>query len=186
LLLHSVVALREEEMKKLDALGEVALIVAPGPGHRLDLTRYRARYPKAKLLAPAASRKKIEEVCPVDDTCESALAGLVEIHAIPGMRTELVYEVAVDGGRALIVNDLLGNGVAPAGLAGWIFSKLGTKGGELGIPRIVRFIQVKDQRAARGFIAQQSARDDLAAVTVSHGLHVTDGVGSRLKAASVL
>jgi hypothetical protein len=40
LLLHSVVALQNDEMAKLEALGEVQFIVVPNPFHRMDAHVY--------------------------------------------------------------------------------------------------------------------------------------------------
>jgi hypothetical protein len=40
LLLHSVIALPEEDMKKLESLGNVQFIVVPNPFHRLDAHVY--------------------------------------------------------------------------------------------------------------------------------------------------
>jgi hypothetical protein len=181
LLLHSVVAMNDEEMAKLDALGEVAFLVVPGPGHRIDISRYHARYPNAKVLAPAASRAKIEEVCPVDATCEDALRDVVGVHAIPGLPLELAYEVQAGAGRALILNDVLGRFQPQPGLTGWIFGQLGTPGGKLGLARIVRFRQVKDRAAVHDWVEGLSRRDDLTTVTLSHGEPVTSSVSAELR-----
>lgn len=187
LFLHSVVALDEANMAKLDALGEVGFIVAPGPGHRIDLARYHARYPNAQMLAPAAARKKIEEVCPMNGSCEQGLAGIagVKVHTIPGMPVECLYELDTEGGKALVVNDMLGHGAPQPGIAGWLFAQLGTPGGKLGLPRIVNFFQVKDRPALRSFVVQLSTRDDLRVLTLSHGAALTTDVAGQLKAAIV-
>jgi hypothetical protein len=189
--LHSVVALGDADMAKLEALGDVAFLVAPGPGHRIDIARFHARYPKAKVLAPGAARAKIEEKCPVDASCEEGLAAVSGVRAlpIPGMPNELAYEIDAgdgSGGKYLILNDLLGSGKPPPGLGGWLFGLLGTPGGALGIARIVSLLQVKDKAATRAWIAEQGRRADLRALTISHGAPVTSDVGPALAAAAAL
>ena len=186
LLLHSVVAMNDAEMAMLDGLGDVAFIVAPGPGHRIDVARYHARYPKAQVLAPAASRAKITEKCPVDSTCEDALAAVPGVRAlpIPGLPVELAYEIETGAGKVIVLNDVLGHGAAAPGLGGWVFGLLGTPEGKLGLPRIVRFVQVKDRAGVRTFVGGLAQRDDVVAVTLSHGSAVTGEVRGQLREAT--
>ena len=57
------------------------------------------------MLAPAASRTKVEEVVPVHATCEEALPAVgVGLHVPEGTRGgELVYELPLEAdGRALV------------------------------------------------------------------------------------
>ena len=68
LAVHNAIALREPEMKEIDAWGTVALILVPNGFHRLDAPAFKSRYPGAKVLAPKGSRKKVEEVVAVDGT----------------------------------------------------------------------------------------------------------------------
>jgi hypothetical protein len=52
LLLHSVIAMEEEGMKKLEALGKPSVLIVPHGGHRMDAKFYKERYPAARVLAP--------------------------------------------------------------------------------------------------------------------------------------
>lgn len=180
LFLHSVVALDDAGMAKLESLGDIALLVVPSAGHRMDIARYKKRYPNAKVLAPAAARAKVEELCPVDATCEDGLAGVVTVHSIPGLPNELAYELDVPGGRALVVNDVLGHGAPGPGFGGWVMGLLGPPGGRLGTPRIVRTLQVKDRASVGGWIAGLAKRSDVRALTMSHGDPITGDVAAAL------
>lgn len=190
LLLHSPVCLGEAEMASLDALGPAAFLLVPNAGHRTDLRRYRARYPDARVLAPANARAQVEQVAPVDATCEAELPGLgIEVHRPDGMKEgyELVYEVPLEGGgRALLVNDVIAtpHPRAPTGLKGWIVGALGVPGGGVGLPRIVWFNFGQDREAFRGFVRRLADRPDLRVLTCSHGGPLTSDVAGALRAAA--
>lgn len=186
LVLHSVVCLDAARMKALEALGAPKYMIVPNEGHRTDAPRYKKRYPGLQVLAPKGSRAKIEEVIPVDALCEDVLPGLgIVCHDPPGAKPpghELVYEVEVDGARALIINDLLGNGPKLTGFKGAIFNLLGS-GGVPGVPRIVRMMFVADTTRVRGFLEGLAAKP-WKAITVSHGDAITDDCAGHLKRAA--
>src|SRR6185436_2856825 len=50
LLLHSVIAMNDEGMAKLDALGRPSVMIVPHIGHRMDAPFYKARYPQVRVL----------------------------------------------------------------------------------------------------------------------------------------
>ena len=184
--LHSVVCLDEARMAALDALGPVGFIVVPNGGHRLDAPRFHARYPDAKVLAPAVLRAKVEEVVPVNATCEEALPSVgVSLHLPEGTRGgELVYELPLeDEARALVFNDALGNGPKLTGFAGALISLLGS-GGVLGTPRIVKLRYMADKALFRTFLKQLAEAGPWQALTVSHGDPVTANVADALRAAA--
>jgi hypothetical protein len=184
LLLHSVVCLDDAGMAALDALGRPSILVVPNQGHRMDIREYKARYPNAKVIAPRNARAKVEEVIPVDVDAEAALPPLgITCHRPDGMQEgyELVYDVALEGGgRALLVNDVLGN---PHPSDGFIAGLLGAPGGKLGQPRIVRWRFGKDPAAFRRFILGLADIPDLRVVTLAHGDCLTERCAERLREA---
>lgn len=186
LVLHSVVCLDAARMAALEALGTPKYMIVPNEGHRADAPRYKQRYPAIKVLAPAGSRAKIEEVIPVEALCTDVLPGLgIVCHDPDGAKPpghELVYEVDVEGGKALIINDLLGNGPKLTGFQGAIFNLLGS-GGVLGVPRIVRMMFVRDAAKVRAFLEGLAARP-WKAITVSHGDAITDDCAGHLRRAA--
>jgi hypothetical protein len=190
LLLHSVICLDEAGMTALAALGEPRVMIVPNEGHRLDATAWKARFPQIRVLCPANARAKVEEVIQADGTCEDELpAEGVKIHVPPGFKEayELVYEVDVgDGHKALLVNDVLAHGERIPGFQGFLLGLLGVPGGGFGRPRIVSFFFGKDRGRFKPFVESLAARDDLVALTVSHGPPVVgkDEVRASLTAAA--
>ncbi|MCA9610049.1 MAG: hypothetical protein KC619_30845 [Myxococcales bacterium] len=190
LLLHSPTCLDEATMKQLDGLGPVQLLLVPNAGHRLDIRRYRKRYPDAKVIAPANARAKVEEVTPVDATCEETLPDLgIRLHRPDGMKEgyELVYEVDLpQGGRALLVNDVLADRHphGPTGFSGFVSGLLGPPGGRLGQPRIVRVSFGKDRAAFRRFVERLAEVEDLRAMLTSHGGPTRGDVATQLREAA--
>ena len=64
--LFSPIPLVEDEMERIEALGEPAFLIVPGGHHRLDARPYKARYPKARIVAPSGARGLVSEAVSVD------------------------------------------------------------------------------------------------------------------------
>jgi hypothetical protein len=192
LLLHSPVCLSEGAMAELDALGPVEVVLIPNAGHRMDAKRYRARYPDAVFVCPANARAEVEQVVPIDSSCEDVLPDKgVRIHRPGGVKDgyELVYELDLEGGGVgLLVNDLLAqpHPHQPGGIKGFLMGLLGPKGGKLGQPRIVRFFFGKDRAAFRQFVEELAAIDDLRLMTMSHAAPIRNPVQALKDAATRL
>ncbi len=186
LMLHSVIAMTDAGMAKLDTLGKPSIIVVPQVGHRMDAAFYRARYPKAQVICPAAARAKVEEVVKVDATCEDVLPPLgVVVHRVEGMKGhELAYEVGIEGGRALIVCDILANSDYARTWAGVLMGRI--TGGiktRLGIARIVRLLLVSDKKAARASVERLADIPNLRLVSVAHGVPVQQDCAAAIREA---
>jgi hypothetical protein len=188
LLLHSVIAMDEAGMAKLDALGTPSIMIVPHGGHRMDPPFFKARYPALKVVAPAAARAKIEEVIKVDATSEEALPPIgVRLHEVAGFKHgELAYELDTSGGKLLIVSDVLANDDnPPPGVGGWLMAKLGGGiKGRLGVPRMMKMMMLKNKPAARASLAKLAELRDVTAITLAHGRSLTDGCGEALKEAA--
>ena len=186
LVLHSVVCLDAARMAALEQLGTPKYMIVPNEGHRTDAPRYKARYPQLKVLSPSGCKAKVEQVIPVEALCEDVLPGLgIVCHVPDGAKPpshEFVYEVEVEGGKALIFNDLLGDGPLQKGFQGAIFNFLGP-GGSLGVPRIVRYFFVADKKKVRGFLERLAERP-WQVLTLSHGDPITADCAQRLKQAA--
>src|SRR4051794_7702875 len=59
LLLHSVVAMDEEGMRALEALGQPSVMVVPHAMHTLDAPFYAERFPEMKVVAPKDIAEKL-------------------------------------------------------------------------------------------------------------------------------
>lgn len=190
LLLHSPICLDAAGMAALEALGPIRWLLVPNEGHRSDIKRYKLRYPSAQVIAPKNAIPKVEEVVPVEASCEDVLPPLgVEVWVPDGMKPgyELVYLVNLDGGgRAALINDVLAapHPHAATGLKGAMMKMLGPPGGGVGQARIVRFFFGKDPRQFRGFVERLAAVTDLRVVTTSHGAPLTHDVANVLRAAA--
>ena len=186
LVLHSVVCMDAARMAALEQLGTPKYMIVPNEGHRTDAPRYKARYPQLKVLCPSGAKRKVEQVIPVEAVCEDVLPGLgINCHVPDGAKPpshEFVDEVPVQGGKALIFNDLLGDGPKYKGFQGAIFNFLGP-GGSLGVPRLVRYFFVHDKKQVRGFLERLAERP-WQVVTLSHGDPITADCAQRLKQAA--
>jgi len=113
LLLDSVVAMNEAGMASLESVGRPSVIVIPHPPHLMDAGFYAHRYPSASMVAgPAFRRKLATRGVRVDAGLEEVLPAIdVHPHLVPAFRyEEVVYDVPVQGGRALLFTDLIAEG----------------------------------------------------------------------------
>jgi hypothetical protein len=188
LLLHSVIAMNDAGMAKLEALGKPSIMIVPHGGHRLDPPFYKERYPDIRVVAPAAARAKIEEVIKLDATVEESLPALgVRLHEVVGYKNgELAYEVDTPAGKVLVMSDAVANRDPAPGLGGWLMAGMagGPRNRRLAVPRIVKMMLVGDKKAARASIEKLADIPDLKAVTVAHGRPITDGASAALKEAA--
>jgi hypothetical protein len=186
LVLHSLVALNEAGMKALEALGRPAYAIVPSQHHQMDAPFYRARYPDLMILCPEAARKYVEPHARIDGTVEDVLPALgVRLHAVPGLKiVEYAYDVPMpEGGRMLILNDVLGNVGATRGLIGWlIFRPLIEPGNGPRVADYFRRRHVRDLDTVKCFLAGLGTIRDLRLVTVSHGEPITDDPAAKLRA----
>jgi hypothetical protein len=188
LILHSVVAMNEAGMTALEGLGRPAYMIVPHGGHRTDARFYKQRYPDIKVLAPTNARAKVEEVIPVDATAEAALPPLgIELHKVEGLKTSLsenALVVDIDGGRALIMNDVIGGDGFGGAQSGLMIRMLGTPGGKIGISRAVRWVAIADRMAVKATLDKLAQIPNLKLLTISHGAPVRERVAEGIRAAA--
>ena len=182
--LHSVITLDAPQREALEALGPIGIIVVPSPMHRMDARAYRERYPEATVLCPEAARPAVERVVPVDGTCEAVLPGCgVICHQADGLKpTELVYELALGGGAALIFCDAVFHLPNQPGCAGQWMRWIGSTG-FFGTTWIGRRL-LDDRVRWRQWLEQQSERQDLSALHMAHGEPITVDCAQHLRAAA--
>ncbi|MBI2374388.1 MAG: hypothetical protein HYV07_10375 [Deltaproteobacteria bacterium] len=187
LFLHSVVAMHEEGMRALEAIGPPGVIVVPSASHRLDAPFYKERYPNAVLLCPEASRARVAEKVPVDGTCEERLEDLgVRVYRARGLKpVELVYglDIGKTPQTALVFNDALFHLEHQPGLAGMVLRGIGSTG-FFGMSRLARFSLLESASELADWLREMSHDDGLRCVTVSHGAPLVEDVGARLRDAA--
>lgn len=180
LLLYSVIALDAEGLRALEALGKPEVMVVPHPFHLMDAPFYKARYPELKVVAAPDAEQKLAGKVTVDGRPEDILPAVgVRFEIPPGLKyQEIVLDLDVPGGRALVFTDLFGTGIP--GLFGKL---LGAPGG-VGVARIVKFRQVSDRAAVRGYLSQKGEATDLKLLLVAHGAPLQSGVAEALRRAA--
>lgn len=182
LLIYSAIAMHEEGMQALEALGRPAVMVIPHRRHQMDAPFYKARYPHLRVLAPEARR--VHHV-PVDGGLAELVEFGVRADVLPGNTYEdVVLDIPVPGGRALCVCETLGNIVPPPGVASLLFRLLGPPGGGFGIARAVRLREVRGAAQLRAWLEAQAERGDVRCLLFGHGEPLTRDVSGALRRAA--
>jgi hypothetical protein len=174
----SPIPLDEPEMRRIEALGDIAFLIVPGVGHRLDIKPWKSRYPSARIVCTAGARKAVEEVVPVDSTDDVLADPTVRFAAVPGTRDkEASMIVRRDGRATLILNDVLANVRHPRGLGAHIMARmLGFGVDRPRMPRIGRRLFVDDAAALADAFDNWAAEPGLERIVVSHGDVIVGGV----------
>jgi hypothetical protein len=172
LVIHTAVALREPEMKELEAFGEPAFLLVPSGFHRLDAPRFKHRYPAMKVLAPKGSRAKVAEKVQVDGTYEDyPQDDAVRVEGLLGVKdVEGVMLVRSADGTTVVLNDALFNmPEKPSDFLGWMFTSLFGSAPGPRVSRLVKLLMVGDKKALRSDFERFAAIGDLQRLIVAHG-----------------
>ena len=167
--IYSPIALGEEPMKRVEALGEPAFVIIPNGAHRLDLRPFHRRYPKAKIVtAPRMKSAVAEAVEPVET--KAALGKSAELITIAGTQErEVALLVRHADGCSLITNDVIGNVGHPKGPGAWVMSRLMGFGPKPRIPRVARKMFITNPKALATQFRQWAAIEGLQRIVPSHG-----------------
>lgn len=176
LVIHNAIALEEEGMKRIEELGEPAYLVVPNGYHRMDAPRFKARYPKLKVVCPKNARAKVAKVVEVDlgyagypDDKHVSLTTLAGVGEAEGFMT-----VRSQSGTTVVFNDAVFNMPHLTGAQGWVLKHVTGSTGGPRISRITRLFLVKDKRAFRADLERIAETERLKRVIVSHH-EVIDG-----------
>jgi hypothetical protein len=132
LLVHSPIRMDEALAKAINALGEVAYIVAPNRMHHLFFGTCAERYPGARTFGPPGLAEKvpalrIDEV--LKDTPPSVWADDFEQLVVQGASKMSEVVFLHKATRTLVVSDLFFNIVRPANLrTKFVLTLMGTRG----------------------------------------------------------
>lgn len=196
LLIHSAIALNEPEMLKLESLGKPKILIVPNRIHRLDAALYKQRYPQLIVVCPAAAKPYVEQEVIVDGIAEEILPAYgITCHEPAGIRPqELVYELPLPAGKALIFTDILFNlnksyfqQNLPTG--NFVFQWLGTSAigssGFFGITGLGRQFFMTDRHAYRQWLESLADRiPNLQVISVAHGNPIVADCDDRLREAA--
>ncbi len=189
LIIHNGVAPEgsHDTYREIEALGAPRYLVVPNGWHRLDAPKYRARFPNAKVVAPAGARKKVQQVVPVDLTYEDLPRDEAAwIETIDGVcAAEGVMHVRSNDGETLVFTDTVFN--LPArfpGLYGFVFHDIvGSKPGPR-VTRVGKLFLVKDKKACRAHLERLADTPNLKRVVVAHGAMEANDARGMLRAAA--
>lgn len=175
---HNAIALDDAEMAELEAWGEPSILFVPNGYHRQDAAIWKQRYPKATVVAPPGSRKRVEKVVHVD-LVSDAMPGDDTVRLVPlaGMPAESLLEVKTDSGTTLVFCDAILN-MPKLGLPMSVF--LGPTG-MVSCPRASRMFFLKDKRAFARQLDELANKPGLERVLFAHGKGVTDDPAGALR-----
>jgi hypothetical protein len=173
LVVHSPVALDDALVAQIDALGPVRYVVAPNAYHHLYAGPAAAAWPEAKLLAPAALRKKRADLR-IDAVLEAGAPAAwgSDIQTLPiggSMLNETVLFHTPS--KTLVTSDLFENF---SHVDHWLTRQYLKAGGVYGKPGwhpLLRFVY-RDRKAAKADV-EKILDLDMARIVIAHGDVVT-------------
>ncbi len=189
LVLHSAIAMDEERMRELEALGTPAFLVVPNGWHCLDAARFKARYPDIKVICPKKARKMVaKKVQSIDGDYDdfSVLddAGTVRLEHFDAERhIEGALIVKSDDGLTLAFADSLFNLPHQDGLVWWLYGRvLGATGGPK-VTLIGRAMMLlsRSKRPFREWLMRYAERGDVARLIPGHGFVISEGASAVLR-----
>jgi hypothetical protein len=185
----NAVALDELSMRQIESWGEPAFAIAANGFHRLDLGSYKARYPRLRVLAGRGARKRVAEIAAVDGWLELLPKdpGLI-IEDVAGTRMGDVVCTARAASRTSLCfpGDVLMNVPAARGVPGLVLRVLGFIG-DLRVPRLIRWLGVRDRAALKAHLARLADTPGLQHVFTCHGPVISvDPSGAVRRAAEAL
>jgi hypothetical protein len=169
--IFSPIPLVEAEMERIETLGDPAFLIVPGGFHRLDIRPYKARYPKARVVAPSGARERVSEAVSVDlvlDRLEDADTSFITVAGTGDRDGALV--VRRPGGVSLVVNDIIAHVARPQGPGAWLMSRLfGFGARRPAIPRPIRSKLIADRQALAAQLDKWAGIPGLKRIVPSHG-----------------
>ena len=169
---------------ELAALGEVRWLIAPNLLHHLYLGDAIARYPSAKVLAPAGLARKRPDLrvdATLDAPLPASLAACLEVLHIDGAPAVAEHALFHRPTRTLVLTDLVFNVRAPRGLVANVLLWLVGCHGKLAQSRAWRLF-IKD-RPAYAASARALLGLDVTTLVVAHGEVVREDARARLASA---
>jgi hypothetical protein len=173
LLVHNAIALSDPEMAELERWGKPAYLVVPNGFHRQDAYIWKQRYPELRVLCPAGARAKVEQEVPVDGSYNEDLGDAsVQLFHWRGSKDREGGVLVREADRVtLIVNDMLLNMPKLGGMMGLMLGPTGMAS----VPRIMRWMLVKDTLALKQHLIELSQMPGLGRILVGHGPIIEGG-----------
>jgi hypothetical protein len=185
LVVNNAIALGDAEMKEIEAWGKITHMIVPNAGHRMDARIWKQRYPDMKVVAPAGSKAKIEEVVKVDDT-EGKFGDDAVRYEILGGTTdkEGVMIVKSKTGTTIAFCDAIMNMKSAPGFGGFLMGLVGFTGPKPKVTFPAKMSLVKDKAAMRASLEKLAATEGLVRVEVAHGEPITESAADAIRGAA--
>lgn len=182
LLVHNAIALRDSEMAELERWGKPALMIVPNGFHRQDAYIWKQRYPELIVLCPEGVRAKVEQEVRVDGSYDYDLGdSSVQLFHWRGSRQREGGVLVREADRAtLIVNDMLLNLPEQGGMMGLLLGPTGVAS----VPRVMRWMMIKDSRALKEHLLELAHTPGLGRILVGHGENIEGGARAALESAA--
>jgi hypothetical protein len=170
LVIHSAMALHEEDMAAIEAWGPPSILIVPSDYHRMDAPRFKERYPDLQVFCPGPCAGRVSQVIAPD----GHYGGLpddftMRCEALDGVKSgEAVFIVRSEERVTLVFNDALFNHPHTPGLKGLVGRLVGSTGGARVTP-VMRLFVVSDRRALRAHLHRLSRLDGLHRLVPGHG-----------------
>jgi hypothetical protein len=170
LVLHSVVALREDAMREIEAWGKPSVMLVPSGWHRMDAPAYLERYPGLTVFCPEGARRRVERAVRVTGTyADFANDDRVKVETIAGTRAgEGALIIHGSSGTTLVLNDLVFNMPDLPGALGLLLKHVTQSSGGPRVTRVARWVHVKDRAQVRSHFERFAALPNLRRIVVSH------------------
>jgi hypothetical protein len=185
LAIYSAIALTEQAMRQLEALGTPTFLIVPSAIHRLDVAPWKERYPDIVVVAPEGAREEVNKVLGIDATMVMLGDPRVSLDTVPGTeRRELSMVVETETGKTLVVNDLIFNFPKMKGLAGIGLKLLGFGPGHPTIPKLVKKKLVANDGEMRAQLRAWAELAGLERILVAHGAPIDNARETLLELAA--
>lgn len=182
-LVHSPIRLDEDLVKAIDAVGEVAYVVAPNRMHHLFFGACAERYPQAKTFGPPGLAQKVPALRmdeALRDESPDAWGFEMEqvvVHGAPKMSEVVFFHKPT---KTLIVSDLFFNIVHPANLATKVLLTFTGARGKLAKSRV--WSMMKEDEAVFEASVRKVLSWDFDTLVMAHGDVVEKNASEKARA----
>jgi hypothetical protein len=180
IVIHSAILLDASQMDEIERWGTPAFCIVPNRRHRLDARSFRTRYPKIKLLCPAASRHWVEQVVVAIDGGYDEVPPEIEWRSLAVIGDEAVFIHRSGARTALIFADALFNAPHFGGPLGLLFKLIGSTGGPRVTP-LSKLMIVSDRRQLASQYRELAEMSGLARLIPGHGENINNNAAAILR-----
>ena len=179
LVIHNAIALEDELMAEIEAMGTPAFLVIPNGFHRQDAKIWKDRYPDLRVVAPRGIKASVEKAVKVNlDYEEFPFDEDVRLEHLDGCKErEGVMLVRGDAGWTAVFCDAVMN-MAPAKFP---ISFLLAPTGIPSCPRLFQWLTVKDKAALAANFRKLADREWLTQIIPGHGAAMDAGAPEILR-----